>query len=761
MMVRIAALCTLAGAAALSVSRAPLKAPLLSSPVYSLATLNGDDSTNMNICTYATPVGIRPQRRWTLSLYRGTRSHANFAARRGVLQLLREAHAPATHAGRRVRWRGSAPSTRAAREALGLDWEACGDWDERVLPGCAAYLRLVAVDGSVDCGDHEVFICRVAGGFGDAGNHLTTGELRRLGLITAKGAAVEPAAAFAPAPAAAFHQPAFAPEAAATIREQGEPLRPDTETSEQAERTPAPPAVEAEAEAAPPPEASSDSDVVDVEFAGAQTNGVAAAKLQDLPDDDDDLKGFLLEALKAVAKAKGVDVSACSEKADLVAAIRAAPAAAEPSNSTASGLDLGAGDYDGVLNYYENVAVRRLTKQMVARVLQAANHYDVLGVEVAAGTDVKVAYRDLALLVHPDKCGADGAAEAFQKINEANEVLGDSAKRATYDAALGSARTLLCTLTGAAALAAPVSRAPLEAPLLDAPVYSLATLNGDGSSNMNIVTYASPVGIRPERRWTLSLYRGTRSHANFAARRRGVLQLLREAHAPATHALGGVSAAKDDAVDKAAACEALGLGWEACGDWDERVLPGCAVYLRLEAVDAPWTAATTRSSPVASRAASATAATTHDRRAPPAGAHHGKGRRASQRRRLSGAPAAAFAAAPAAAFAGARRRPRGPAAVAPRRGRGGLRGGRRRRAAVALAPPLQLGECRRETNALYSTRTCLKYGRDKDGRLRSCLPSENCVSTSAVKSPAQFSPWAYTPTTSDAKVAFAELPLRR
>ena len=460
-MVRIAALCTLTGAAALSVSRAPLEAPLLSSPVYSLATLNGDDSTNMNICTYATPVGIRPQRRWTLSLYRGTRSHANFAARRrGVLQLLREAHAPATHAlGGVSAARVGAVDKAAACEALGLEWETCGDWDERVLPGCAAYLRLVAVDGSVDCGDHEVFTCRVAGGFGDGGDHLTTGELRRLGLITAKGAAVEPAAAFAPAPAAAFHQPAFAPpkpryanarapevpatpadppirKHSATIREQGEALRPDTETPEQPQRTPAPPPVEAEAAAAPPPKASSDSDVVDVEFAGAQTDGVAAAKLQDLPDDDDDLKGFLLEALKAVAKAKGVDVSACSEKADLVAAIRAAPAAAEPSNSTASGLDLGAGDYDGVLNYYENVAVRRLTKQMVARVLQAANHYDVLGVEVEAGDrDVKVAYRDLALLVHPDKCGADGAAEAFQKINEANEVLGDSAKRATYDAA--------------------------------------------------------------------------------------------------------------------------------------------------------------------------------------------------------------------------------------------------------------------------------------------------------------------------------------
>ncbi|KAH8044371.1 hypothetical protein JL721_12873 [Aureococcus anophagefferens] len=645
-MVRIAALCTLAGAAALSVSRAPLEAPLLSSPVYSLATLNGDDSTNMNICTYATPVGIRPQRRWTLSLYRGTRSHANFAARRrGVLQLLREAHAPATHAGG-VSGRESAPSARRACEALGLEWETCGDWDERVLPGCAAYLRLVAVDGSVDCGDHEVFICRRS----RASATPQPPHDRRApaaGAHHGEGAAVEPAAAFAPAPAAAFHQPAFAPpKPPPRYANRANHCAGHRNLSKPSGRPP--PGRRGGSAAA---EASSDSDVVDVEFAGAQTNGVAAAKLQDLPDDDDDLKGFLLEALKAVAKAKGVDAVRVLEKADLVAAIRAAPAAAEPSNSTASGLDLGAGDYDGVLNY-ENVAVRRLTKQMVAGVLQAANHYDVLGVEVEAGDrDVKVAYATSRCSCTRTS-GADGAAEAFQKINEANALV---AVQAMPRIAL-----LLCTLTGAAALAAPVSRAPLEAPLLDAPVYSLATLNGDGSSNMNIVTYASPVGIRPERRWTLSLYRGTRSHANFAARRRGVLQLLREAQRWRRTPAGRVGG-EDDAVDKAAAKR--------------------------------------------------------------------------------------------------RRRHCGPAAVAPRRGRGGLRGGRRggaaggvrRRAAAARRVPA-------ETNALYSTRTCLKYGRDKDGRLRSCLPSENCVSTSAVKSPAQFSPpWAYTPTTSDAKVAFAEL----
>lgn len=42
---------------------------------------------------------------------------------------------------------------------------------------------------------------------------------------------------------------------------------------------------------------------------------------------------------------------------------------------------------------------------------------------------------------------------------------------------------------------------------LSVPVFSLATINEDGSTNMNIVTYASPVGIKPERLWMISLYK--------------------------------------------------------------------------------------------------------------------------------------------------------------------------------------------------------------------------------------------------------------
>ncbi len=80
----------------------------------------------------------------------------------------------------------------------------------------------------------------------------------------------------------------------------------------------------------------------------------------------------------------------------------------------------------------------------------------------------------------------------------------------------------------------------LEAPpVLTSPVFSLATLDASGATNMNLLTYVSPVGIRPDRLWTISLFRKTASAENFVARRTGVLQQLTHAHAPLTYALGG------------------------------------------------------------------------------------------------------------------------------------------------------------------------------------------------------------------------------
>ena len=123
--------------------------------------------------------------------------------------------------------------------------------------------------------------------------------------------------------------------------------------------------------------------------------------------------------------------------------------------------------------------------------------------------------------------------------------------------------------------------------------------SGSRRSTMNILTYASPVSIKPRRMWCIGLYRGTMSHENFARERRGVLQLLRPEHATRNREGGvegglirvlGGSSGRD--VDKRGKWEKLGYAWERLpegsedaddGDWPE-VLPSCSYYLKLQLV---------------------------------------------------------------------------------------------------------------------------------------------------------------------------------
>ncbi|KAL3914494.1 MAG: hypothetical protein SGPRY_007605 [Prymnesium sp.] len=119
---------------------------------------------------------------------------------------------------------------------------------------------------------------------------------------------------------------------------------------------------------------------------------------------------------------------------------------------------------------------------------------------------------------------------------------------------------------------------PLEAPPpLNNPVFALATLDAGGNTNMNILTYASPIGIAP-RRWAISLFRKSETHGNFEKRRTGVLQLLHPTHASLVYTLGGCSA-RD--IDKAAICAELGFEWVRFEGSDELLLPGCPAYYRL------------------------------------------------------------------------------------------------------------------------------------------------------------------------------------
>ena len=62
------------------------------------------------------------------------------------------------------------------------------------------------------------------------------------------------------------------------------------------------------------------------------------------------------------------------------------------------------------------------------------DHYAALGLSSAATlAEIKKAFRQQAAIHHPDRNSAAGAAARFRAVQEAYEVLGDDARRETYD----------------------------------------------------------------------------------------------------------------------------------------------------------------------------------------------------------------------------------------------------------------------------------------------------------------------------------------
>ncbi|XP_064540405.1 dnaJ homolog subfamily B member 12 [Drosophila montana] len=71
---------------------------------------------------------------------------------------------------------------------------------------------------------------------------------------------------------------------------------------------------------------------------------------------------------------------------------------------------------------------------VVQKVLRCRNHYEVLRISHhATYSEVKRAYKRLALRLHPDKNRAPGADVAFRRINEAADTLTDNQKRIEYN----------------------------------------------------------------------------------------------------------------------------------------------------------------------------------------------------------------------------------------------------------------------------------------------------------------------------------------
>lgn len=62
------------------------------------------------------------------------------------------------------------------------------------------------------------------------------------------------------------------------------------------------------------------------------------------------------------------------------------------------------------------------------------DYYKILGLEKkATDSEIKKAYRKLALKLHPDKNGAPKATDAFKKVSQAYVCLSDAQKRQIYD----------------------------------------------------------------------------------------------------------------------------------------------------------------------------------------------------------------------------------------------------------------------------------------------------------------------------------------
>lgn len=72
--------------------------------------------------------------------------------------------------------------------------------------------------------------------------------------------------------------------------------------------------------------------------------------------------------------------------------------------------------------------------EAVKRIKKCKDYYEILGVsKEATDSEIKKAYKKLALHLHPDKNRAPGSSEAFKAIGNAVAVLTDAEKRKQYD----------------------------------------------------------------------------------------------------------------------------------------------------------------------------------------------------------------------------------------------------------------------------------------------------------------------------------------
>lgn len=138
--------------------------------------------------------------------------------------------------------------------------------------------------------------------------------------------------------------------------------------------------------------------------------------------------GDIAGALRLASKAIKLDKNQVAEEWLIFLQSKPAPSSNKSERSTKKASEA------------EDKPVRPFTTAEVKGIKKILSHktkgdlYGILEIEKeCTDKDLKKQYRKMALLYHPDKCGAPGADDAFKAISHAWTVLGDSNKRSSYD----------------------------------------------------------------------------------------------------------------------------------------------------------------------------------------------------------------------------------------------------------------------------------------------------------------------------------------